>query len=394
MPTEPVQQIDFGARGNDRNHLGDGWAGDEPGYRWAIGRSSELWLDHPGADDGFVLELDLNLFHHPPELPAQRLGVAVRDGIVGRSVVAAAGSRFYRIPPHLLAGPGPVRITLQHQDATAPSRFGGNDDRPLAFALRHLRLHRAVDDPGHIAFERGCGISPDELVRRTGMPADEFMQNFESLGDNCEFGLVQRRCGAEPLGLLRFANISLDHLKLALANEFAGLGEVANLEFWLEPGRKREYAIRDTAVHLTFHTFQYEGEVDEATLLPQHAARLKFLRRELLDDLADGEKLCVFKQNAPVTEPAIRELHAALARHGRNTLLWVAQADPSHPPGTVERLDDGLLKGYVDRFAPYHNAHDLSFEVWLEICAAAHALAGGAVVGTASAAGATPAIGS
>jgi hypothetical protein len=28
----------------------------------------------------------------------------------------------------------------------------------------------------------------------------ELMLNFESIGDSCEFGLVQRMAGAEPLG--------------------------------------------------------------------------------------------------------------------------------------------------------------------------------------------------
>ncbi len=32
----------------------------------------------------------------------------------------------------------------------------------------------------------------------------DLMLQFESLGQNCEFGLVQRRAGADPLGLLRF----------------------------------------------------------------------------------------------------------------------------------------------------------------------------------------------
>lgn len=29
----------------------------------------------------------------------------------------------------------------------------------------------------------------------------------------------------------------------------------------------------------------------------------------------------------------------------------------------------GLLKGYIDRFAPEENAHDFSFDGWLQVCA-------------------------
>ena len=28
----------------------------------------------------------------------------------------------------------------------------------------------------------------------------------------------------------------------------------------------------------------------------------------------------------------------------------------------------GLMKGYIDRFAPEDNAHDLSFDGWLRVC--------------------------
>jgi hypothetical protein len=31
-------------------------------------------------------------------------------------------------------------------------------------------------------------------------------------------------------------------------------------------------------------------------------------------------------------------------------------------------LMNGLLKGYIDRFAPPDNAHDFSFEAWVRIC--------------------------
>lgn len=37
----------------------------------------------------------------------------------------------------------------------------------------------------------------------------EILGQFESLGDNCEFGLVQRIGGIEPLGLLRFAGFHI-----------------------------------------------------------------------------------------------------------------------------------------------------------------------------------------
>jgi hypothetical protein len=37
-------------------------------------------------------------------------------------------------------------------------------------------------------------------------------------------------------------------------------------------------------------------------------------------------------------------------------------------------LSDGLLKGYIDRFAPGDNAHDLSLNCWIELCRKALAM--------------------
>jgi hypothetical protein len=49
-------------------------------------------------------------------------------------------------------------------------------------------------------------------------------------------------------------------------------------------------------------------------------------------------------------------------------------ADAAHPSGTVEVVFPGLLRGYIERFAPYENAHDLLLNDWLEVCANAYRL--------------------
>ena len=65
-------------------------------------------------------------------------------------------------------------------------------------------------------------------------------------------------------------------------------------------------------------------------------------------------------------------MYLVLNRYGPATLLWVVRAERDRPSGTVEVLMPGLMKGYVDRFAPDDNAHDLSFDGWLG-CAATRA---------------------
>ena len=44
-----------------------------------------------------------------------------------------------------------------------------------------------------------------------------------------------------------------------------------------------------------------------------------------------------------------------------------ARRDDEHPAGTVEVLTAGLVKGYIDRFAPGENAHALSLAEGLDL---------------------------
>jgi hypothetical protein len=369
---ELLCQITFGKGGNDANYLGTGWSGDESGHRWTLGSASEIWLENPGPGRSFRLELDVYPFCRPPTLPSQRLVVKLRGAVIARSVLAVGRPLAFALPAELLAPPGPLRLMLQHEDAAAPSDFGGGDDRKVAFGFRRLSLYRVNADTCGDDVEAGRGLSIAEMEQATGLPAAAFMLQFESLGDNCEFGLVQRRCGAEPIGLLRFSNINLPNLLRALQTRFAGLGAIENLEFFLGAGTPREYAIREKAFSLVYHTWQKEGEVDEAQLLPQQVQRLKFLVRKFVEDLTEAHKVFVWKRNTPMIEEEARSLHAALNLYGPNTLLWVVPADIAHPVGSLEQIAPGLLCGRIDRFAPYQNAHDLTLDLWLDLCVKAH----------------------
>ena len=61
----------------------------------------------------------------------------------------------------------------------------------------------------------------------------DLMLSFESLGERCDFGAVQRKFGAEPLGLLRFAYSKYDALIAALEDRLAAIGGVEDTGFEL-----------------------------------------------------------------------------------------------------------------------------------------------------------------
>ncbi len=203
------------------------------------------------------------------------------------------------------------------------------------------------------------------------MDVGDLVGAFESLGDNCEFGLMQRRCGIEPIGFFRWNYAKLESLLRALNNEFSELGTTAAMEISPHPPT-REWIVRFPEYGFSYHTHQYEGAVTLDAVRAQQSKVLEFQKRKLLDDLRTSEKIFVRKGGDTLSLPPAIQLHSALRRYGPNTLLWVVPEDEMHRRGTVEVIADGLLKGYIDRYAPYTMAVDLS-HVWLDICR--HALA-------------------
>src|SRR5580700_6786475 len=69
------------------------------------------------------------------------------------------------------------------------------------------------------------------------------LQLFESLGENCDLGVVQRAVGLEPFGLFRFAACKAAAVAALLRARFLPLGEPEDL--WLdEVGPRREYRVK------------------------------------------------------------------------------------------------------------------------------------------------------
>jgi hypothetical protein len=203
---------------------------------------------------------------------------------------------------------------------------------------------------------------------------DQLLGYFESLGQNCELGLVQRYFGIEPLSLFRWVAISMRSLADALEDRLAGIGDPAQTVLGCSPGH--EYFVTDTKYQFTMHTFVQRETVKESQFLDQQCRRLVFLAARLLDELAANEKIFVFFQGGPVDEAQLRRLHAALRRNAEVTLLNVRRWDATHPPGTVEWAGPGLLVGYIERFGNrIDGIWDIAYDSWLQICREAHRLA-------------------
>lgn len=199
------------------------------------------------------------------------------------------------------------------------------------------------------------------------------VEKFHSFGANCEFGFVQRQFKADPLDLFRFAGASAAQIAAALDDRLASVCNPQNLKLTFDGGYAGIYqsGLPELTVHIEPHEFRFHGgglpvgiPFDEVKAA--QSKRLSFLSRKLLEDLDDAERIFIYK-SADANQAEIGQLHAALRRFGPNLLLWVTLPDKGKMAGSVEILDEGLMRGYIDRFAP-ESMTNISQAIWLRIC--------------------------
>src|SRR5580704_10413054 len=128
------------------------------------------------------------------------------------------------------------------------------------------------------------------------MTDSEILRDFESLGDNCEFGLVQSSLGIEQLGFFRFNSVSADALLRALNNGLADFENLAGLD--IEIACNDELIVHIPGYGLRYHTFYTRGDADIDRLRRQQTIVVRFLARKLLEDLRAAEKIFVRKSAA------------------------------------------------------------------------------------------------
>jgi tetratricopeptide (TPR) repeat protein len=171
--------------------------------------------------------------------------------------------------------------------------------------------------------------------------------SFEGLGDQCEFGIVQRRLGADPIGLFRFAAISAENMIALLDDRFAKLGDPEHTELGLTEGG--EYLVRDRRNLYHMHSFVQKDTVDPDVFLSQQVKRLGYLKRKLMDDLTSAEKIFVFKSSlSRISDETLCDLRAAIGRYGDGILIGLRRAEPDHPAGSVSVVAPRTLVGYLN----------------------------------------------
>jgi hypothetical protein len=353
-------RLTFAARGNCEPYLGEGWHGPENTHRWTDGQSSTVKLPPLRGRPWFALTMQFS----PLGINGltQRLTVLLNGAQVKRYEPSSSGSFTLVLPGALVRADGENILSLDHPDAARPSEIvaGNSDSRMLALAFQSLEL-TSLDEPLFLA---------PHLLAEAEPPATEadarvLVEQFQSLGKNCDLGMLQRRYGAEPFGLLRFAAIRPEALVMGLKTRFAGIGDVAKLRIYLPPDGQ-EYSGRHDDYQLDYHTFKNKEEIGVDALAASEAQRLNYLARLLIEQLENDEKIFLRHESFDTPGEALT-LHRIMRGYNPQARLLLLNPAPDHAPeraGRVLKLRGGLYRGYLSR-APEPTV----YEQWLKLCA-------------------------
>jgi hypothetical protein len=380
---EAAAHLTFGLAGNAAPFLLSGFSWPEDGHTWALGPEAALRVKlRPGEGD-LMLELSLRPFMIPPFKVRQRVGLFVEGTEIGTEWAQDDTVLGFRIPAALVAGRSELTVRIALPDAMSPAEAHINaDDRALACQMREALLVWIPPEPPlpprrMAPLPLATGDTPErvaELVRFcTGLELPALMEHLESLGNTCEFGLVQRACGAEPQGLLRFVGIRIHNLLHALDFGFEGVDDPALIRVYRSPAGESEWLLRNDRYGMDAHSFIAVRAIDEAELIRQQTARARLQRRRMLEVLETGQNLFVFRQQEHMTEAHALPILTLLRSYGPNALLFVTQ-DSEKPSGSVDLLGAHLLRGNIDQLAPAADAQQFKLLPWISICANAYRL--------------------
>ena len=198
----------------------------------------------------------------------------------------------------------------------------------------------------------------------------DLVMGFESMGDNCEFGLMQRMVGSERLSLLRYAGVgNIERLAAAIANGFDGLGE--NNDIGISQ-HGNEWMAHAFGPGLAFHTGRSVDAISHERILQEETRKLAFMAQKFIGDAEAAEKIFVYRvlrdeRGGADGTRGMDLIYDALSKHGPVRLLWVNLADDANPHATVRHVRDRLYRGYIDHLAPHWNAFDFRPRSWLQL---------------------------
>jgi hypothetical protein len=365
--------IGFGWAGNSAAYIMDGWGEAEPGHRWTLGTQSRLRLPLPNDTQDCVLVVSLIPYVNPPGMPGQAVMLSLDGRLLSTIQLADPRVIALALPPGLQGGDR--ILSFSTLSGGTPRSHGHYADGRLlgvmVLSVRVVRLPPAGTPASRYPPRCLCETELRAACERaTGLSVPDLMAQFDSIGQGCDFGFVQRHYGAEPLSLLRFSGMDTPSLAAGLFARFAGIGRPENVRVFIETTPFREFKLYEKRYNLWYRTGKMPGEVTAEVLQREQSRRLAFLQEKFLDDLHTGGKIFVLTRGECLTEAEALAVFAALNQDRANTLLWTVQGDPTSTGG-VDRLRPGFLRGHLGTVDDRNAA---AFDAWLQVLINAYLL--------------------
>jgi hypothetical protein len=401
---------EFGLGASGSSLLVSGWRHDREGNAWSDRRESCLELPAPIEPGTYYARIAFTPLFIRTKLHAQRITIVVNGCVVGQFHTGTAIDIIVPLPEEITKDTESLNFAFVAPDGY-PMHVLDGSPAPyfLSFLLRrieicsvgegaHARLLMMRQDditlPQPIAqsarfLNEEYDVLLDALRGQYEIAISEIMSLFESLGDNCSFGLAQRKAGAEPLSLLRFGNTPLASLTLALDDEFKALMQNSEIQLRREINSDAEWELHVDRYGIRWHTGVIAAAADEDTVFAQQSVRLRYLRRKFYETLRSGRKILTISRAEPLKHdnvyPVANELplweekpeplRAAeilppllkLNEYGYNTVLFLTRCEHGRQPGTVEMIAPGFLRGYVDDFVILADPNLQDHVTWLRI---------------------------
>ena len=333
-----------------------GWCEPQSEGAWTVGTESSFVIDLPARCRSPILAITANP-HLYPGLSSARLEILANGTLIGTFRVSGPSEIVCPVPGSAIPASGVLDITLHHPDAARIADF-----REYAFLVSRIELRGSTAPP------QGVETALDARMKR-------LLARFESIGDNCELGLVQRRCGFEPLSLFRFANVPLWAMSAALQRGLEGLDDPAALSLLWVPAIRGEGLypyVHHIGYGITWHAAMHDAAEPPERVLARESRKIAFLRRSFLETLRHPEDtILVLRRREPLRDEDVAPLWEAVRRFGPNRLLWLVPGEANGTAGTVMKLEPGLAKGHIEHLAPDDDLMDISVRGWLEVCARA-----------------------
>jgi len=189
----------------------------------------------------------------------------------------------------------------------------------------------------------------------------------ESLGDNCEFGFVQRYHGYEPSSLFRWTITPIDKLANYLENP-APVFEKINLR--CNPNSE---LVHDEGTGFSFHSDLIAQTKSGCALIEnpkfdeiyqREREKIKHLELKFQHFARSRPGIFFVKANSALDGRNVSRLRDALIlKNPENKLVHVSQ----DVDVTLDLLSEGLYIGTIPKFADYHTANKIDLNAWKKL---------------------------